>query len=224
MSDSDDDKDDKVRRELDDDQLRHELLSKAATMAAEQLAEIAAERSQTLHRLGEEDLALAFNNTLARMGKLTAPGMHIRPEHESSPPGFPSQRFDALCFSDPDRPAAVISYKWLGDASDVAACVFDLLSLGATAQAGLVPAAHLVLVTPPEGKPGDHARLITGLTEVFSVFVTKAELESFAGDWWLRRHQAGDSGYESATPPQVPEALELRPKILRRPSAGLHAG
>ncbi len=75
--------------------------------------------------------------------------------------------------------------------------------------------SHLVLVVPREGTPGGHARLIATLTEVFAVFVTKAELESFAGDWWLRRHQAGDSGYESATPPQVPEELELRPKILR---------
>ncbi len=203
-----------------EDKLRYELLVEATTMAAEQIAGMAAERSEGLHRLRKDQLAVAFNGALGAACESGQPSMRVQREHESPPPGFPKQRrFDAaLVSSDTGSPAAVLEYKWLGDAHscpwDAAACVLDILCLATTVEAGLAPAAHFVVGAPRAGKRGGLAQLLATL-EALMPFVTTAELESFAGDWWLRWHRGGDSGYESSTPPQVPAQLELRPKIVR---------
>ena len=203
------------------EKLRHELLVQATTTAAERIGAMAAERAVPLEKLREDQLVLAFNDALEAGCKDTHSGLHVRREHGSPPPGFPKhRRFDAALLSgDSASPVAVLDYKWLGDAHsspwDAAACVLDLFCLGATVEAGLASSAYFVLGAPRKGKRGDLAKLIEAVGFPFTAFLTREELESFAEDWWLRWHRGGDSGYESATPPPVPEELELRPKIFR---------
>lgn len=202
--------------DTEDDKLRHELLVQATTTAAQEIGRIAAERSERLDQQREKQLVLAFNEALESACKDRHSGMSVWGLH-MNPPGFPEgRRPDAALVTDP--PAAVLEYKWLGDAEFspwyAAACVLDIFSLGATVEAGLAPAAHFVVGAPREGKRGGLGQLLATL-ESLTPFVTRSELESFAHDWWLRWHERGDSGYESSTPPQVPEELDLRPKIVR---------
>lgn len=190
----------------------------ATTTAAQQIGRIATERPERLNQLREKHLVLAFNEALEPACKDKQSGMSVRRLH-MHPTGFPKGRPDAaLVTGATGPPAAVLEYKWVGDAECsawyAAACVLDIFSLGATVEAGLAPAAHFVVGAPREGNRGGLAQLLATL-ECLTPFVTRFALESFAPDWWLRWHRRGDSGYESFTPPQVPEELDLRPKIVR---------
>lgn len=204
--------------DTEEDKLRYELLGEATTTAAQRIAELAAARSARLHELRERQLVLVFNEALEATCRKKHAGMGVRGLHVN-PLGFPENRPDAaLLTGETGPPAAVLEYEWLSDAECspwyAAACVLDLFSLGATVEAGLARAAHFVVGAPREGNRGGLAQLLATL-ESLTPFVTRSELESFAPDWWLRWHRRGDSGYESPTPPQVPEELELRPKIIR---------
>lgn len=201
-----------------EDKLRFELLGEATATAAQRIAELAAERSERLDQLREDQLVLAFNTALDAACRDKHAGMGVRGLHVNAP-GFPKNRPDAaLVTGEAGPPAAVLEYKWLGDAECspwyAAACVLDIFSLGATVEAGLAPAAHFVVGARREGNRGGLGQLLARLASLMP-FVTRAELESFAGDWWLRWHRRGDAGYESSTPPRVPEELELRPKFVR---------